>query len=102
MADQLRGRWFSRFDKFREAFWVAVGHDPELAGQFKSGNVGNMKSGKAPSPRESEQVGGRVKYELHHVKPIDIWGAVYDINNMRVLTPKRHIDTHKQVKYYGN
>ncbi|WP_328592888.1 MULTISPECIES: hypothetical protein [Yersinia] len=21
---------------------------------------------------------------------------------MRVLTPKRHIDTHKQVKYYGN
>ncbi len=61
-----------------------------------------MKSGKAPSPRESEQVGGRVKYELHHVKPIDIWGAVYDINNMRVLTPKRHIDTHKQVKYYGN
>ncbi|CNF31927.1 colicin/pyocin immunity family protein [Yersinia mollaretii] len=98
IADQLRGRRFSSFDTFREAFWEVVGHDPELSGQFNSGNVGNMRNGKAPSPRESEHVDRRVKYELHHVKPISMGGAVYDIYNIRVLTPKRHIDIHKKVK----
>ncbi|HHH1520543.1 TPA: HNH endonuclease signature motif containing protein, partial [Yersinia enterocolitica] len=75
-----------------------VANDPELSGQFKFGNLGNIKNGKAPSPRESEQVGSRVKYELHHVKPISKDGAVYDIDNIRVLTPKKHIEIHKEVK----
>ncbi|OVZ77420.1 HNH nuclease [Yersinia kristensenii] len=98
IADKLRGRRFSSFDRFREAFWQEVAKDPELAGQFKSGNLGNINNGKAPSPRESEQVGGRVKYELHHVKPISKGGATYRIDNLRVLTPKRHIEIHKEVE----
>ncbi|MDA5491587.1 colicin-like bacteriocin tRNase domain-containing protein [Yersinia kristensenii] len=98
IADKLRGKEFSSFDRFREAFWQEVGNDPELSKQFKSGNLGNIKNGKAPSPRESEQVGGRVKYELHHVKPISKGGAIYGIDNLRVLTPKRHIEIHKEVK----
>ncbi|EMQ2082007.1 S-type pyocin domain-containing protein [Yersinia enterocolitica] len=98
IADKLRGRKFSNFDRFREAFWQEVANDPELSGQFKFGNLGNIKNGKAPSPRESEQVGSRVKYELHHVKPISKDGAVYDIDNIRVLTPKKHIEIHKEVK----
>ncbi|MGN1976547.1 HNH endonuclease signature motif containing protein, partial [Yersinia enterocolitica] len=98
IANKLRGRKFSNFDRFREAFWQEVANDPELSGQFKFGNLGNIKNGKAPSPRESEQVGSRVKYELHHVKPISKDGAVYDIDNIRVLTPKKHIEIHKEVK----
>lgn len=98
IADKLRGKRFSNFDRFREAFWQEVGNDPELAGQFKSGNLGNINNGKAPSPRETEQVGGRVKYELHHVKLISKGGAIYGIDNLRVLTPKRHIEIHKEVK----
>ncbi|WP_235897017.1 HNH endonuclease signature motif containing protein [Yersinia vastinensis] len=98
IADKLRGQEFSSFDKFREAFWEEVSKEPSLAIQFKSGNLGNIKNGKAPSPRESEQIGSRVKYELHHVKPISDNGAVCDIDNIKVLTPKRHIEIHKEVK----
>ncbi|WP_404975985.1 HNH endonuclease signature motif containing protein [Yersinia intermedia] len=98
IADKLRGRKFSSFGEFRRALWLEISKDPTLSEQFKSGNLGNIKNGKAPSPRESEQVGGRVKHELHHVKPISKGGAVYDIDNIRVLTPKRHIKIHKEVK----
>ncbi|CNF75872.1 colicin/pyocin immunity family protein [Yersinia similis] len=98
IADKLRGRRFSNFGRFRAAFWKVVGEDPNLVKYFKSGNLGNIKNGKAPSPKEREQVGRRVKYELHHLKPISKNGAVYNIENIRVLTPKRHIDIHKGVE----
>ncbi|BFI68292.1 hypothetical protein okayama3_38770 [Yersinia pseudotuberculosis] len=98
IADKLRGRQFSHFGRFRAAFWKVVGEDPNLVKYFKSGNLGNIKNGKAPSPKEREQVGRRVKYELHHLKPISKNGAVYHIENIRVLTPKRHMDIHKGVE----
>ncbi|WP_338137100.1 HNH endonuclease signature motif containing protein [Yersinia bercovieri] len=96
MADQLRGRRFSRFDKFREAFWVAVGHDPELSGQFKLNNQNLMKNGYAPFVNKSDKVGKRVKIELHHKKPISQGGDVYDIDNINAVTPKRHIGIHSE------
>ncbi|WP_413081246.1 HNH endonuclease signature motif containing protein [Yersinia vastinensis] len=45
-------------------------------------------------PPKKEHVGGREKYEIHHVNPINGGGAVYDIDNLRVVTPKRHIEIH--------
>ncbi|PHZ25991.1 HNH endonuclease signature motif containing protein [Yersinia bercovieri] len=96
MADQLRGRWFSRFDKFREAFWVAVGHDPELAGQFIPRNVTRMKHGRSPRTRLIDTVGGRYSFEMHHVKHVNDGGEVYNIDNLHVITPKRHIDIHSK------
>ncbi|EMH7569343.1 S-type pyocin domain-containing protein [Salmonella enterica] len=98
IADKLRGKEFKNFDAFRKAFWTEVGRDPGLSKQFKSGNFGNIQAGKAPAPREAEQVGGRVKYELHHVKPIKDNGGVYDVDNIRVTTPKRHIEIHRGSK----
>nr|WP_241391572.1 HNH endonuclease signature motif containing protein [Yersinia frederiksenii]ULG19878.1 hypothetical protein 49p1_00175 [Yersinia frederiksenii] len=94
IADKLRGSEFANFDAFRKVFWTEVGKDLGLSKQFKEGNFGNIQAGKAPAPRETEQVGGRVKYELHHVKQIKDNGAVYDVDNIRVTTPKRHIEIH--------
>ncbi len=94
IADQLRGRRFSSFDKFREAFWVAVGHDPELLGQFNLRNIAFLKRGYAPYPQVEEQLGGRVKFEIHHVLPIKDGGAVYNIDNLRIVTAKHHIEIH--------
>ncbi|HFT3511815.1 TPA: HNH endonuclease, partial [Klebsiella pneumoniae] len=37
----------------------------------------------------------RKRYELHHLKRIKDDGAVYDVDNIRVMTPKRHIDIQK-------
>ncbi|SDK88964.1 S-type Pyocin [Pseudomonas indica] len=94
IADKLRGKAFSSFDAFRKAFWTEVGNDAELSSQFGRLNQANMKNGFAPFPIPAEQVGGRKVFELHHVEPIAQGGAVYDMDNLRIITPKRHIELH--------
>nr|WP_318382539.1 S-type pyocin domain-containing protein [uncultured Enterobacter sp.] len=95
IADKLRGRTFSNFDGFREAFWQEVSKDPELSKQFDSRNLATMKKGRAPYVRKAEGVGLRVKHELHHMEEIQNGGAVYDVDNLGVTTPKRHIEIHQ-------
>ncbi|MDO1712174.1 HNH endonuclease, partial [Proteus mirabilis] len=95
IADKLRGKKFKNFDDFRKQFWEEVSKDPELAKQFNPGNLGNIKKGKSPVVRESERAGARERFELHHDKPISQGGGVYDMDNLRVTTPKRHIDIHR-------
>ncbi|WP_058970110.1 S-type pyocin domain-containing protein [Type-D symbiont of Plautia stali] len=95
IADKLRGREFANFDAFRKAFWTEVEKDPELSKQFREGSLGSMKLGKSSFVRKKDRVGGRIKHELHHVKPISEGGAVYDVNNLRVMTPKLHIEVHR-------
>lgn len=96
IADQLRGRKFNRFDDFREAFWTAVGRDTELLGQFNGSNQGKLLKGRAPFAPRSEHYGENSRYELHHIDYIKHGGEVYDIENLGVMTPKRHIEIHKQ------
>ncbi|WP_072059717.1 MULTISPECIES: colicin-like bacteriocin tRNase domain-containing protein [Xenorhabdus] len=95
IADKLRGKKFNNFDDFRKQFWEEVSKDPELAKQFSKSNQKLIEKGYAPYPIPEEQVGGRETFELHHVKPISEGGGVYDIDNIRVTTPKRHIDIHR-------
>nr|6ERE_A Chain A, colicin [Escherichia coli]6ERE_B Chain B, colicin [Escherichia coli] len=95
IADKLRDKEFKNFDDFRKKFWKEVAKDPDLAKQFSKANQRNIKDGNAPFARESDQVGGRTTYELHHDKPISQDGGVYDMNNIRVTTPKRAIDIHR-------
>ncbi len=44
--------------------------------------------------------GKRCSFEIHHVEPIKNGGNIYDLDNLRVVTPKRHIEIHsnKEVK----
>lgn len=94
IADRLRGREFSRFDDFREAFWTEVAADPELSSQFSAANRRVMRGGSSPFVQDTEAVGGRKVHELHHVDRIADGGAVYDVDNLRVNTPKNHIKNH--------
>lgn len=94
IADQLRGKRFSSFDDFREAFWTAVGSDPELSGQFNRNNQKLLAKGYAPFTRRNERAGLREKYELHHKVEISKGGAVYDVDNLGVVTPQRHVLIH--------
>ncbi|HCM6938493.1 TPA: S-type pyocin domain-containing protein [Klebsiella aerogenes] len=95
IADKLRGREFANFDAFRRALWYEVGKDTTLTSQLNNSNRKAISKGFSPFPPEAEQVGGRVRYELHHKTPIKDGGAVYDIDNIGILTPKRHINIHK-------
>ena len=94
IADKLRGRTFSNFDGFREAFWQEVSKDPELSKQFIPANVTRAATGRAPRARFADTVGKRRSFEIHHITPISQGGEVYNVDNMGVMTPKRHIDTH--------
>ncbi|MFJ2480343.1 HNH endonuclease signature motif containing protein [Pseudomonas sp. NPDC087598] len=96
IADKLRGREFSSFRAFRKAFWKAVGNDQGLFDQFSRLNKIDLRDGLAPSALPSEQVGKREKFEIHHIKPVSEEGAVYDIDNLTVLTPKQHIELHSK------
>ena len=95
IADKLRGKEFSSFDSFREAFWVEISIDTELSSQFIPANIKRMKDGKAPRARFKDTVGGRRSFELHHMEEIQYGGEVYNIDNLRVNTPRNHIDIHK-------
>lgn len=96
IADQLRGRIFRNFKQFREEFWMAVANDPELSKDFIARNIERMLSGKAPKTRKIDSVGKRRSFEIHHIHELAKGGAVYDIDNMRILTPKLHIHTHRE------
>lgn len=95
IADKLQGRKFSTFDTFRKAFWTEVGKDPELLKQFKNRNKTLVKKGQSSFVCESEYADKRQRFELHHIKRVVDGGAVYDIDNIRVVTPKRHIEIHR-------
>lgn len=98
IADQLRGKEFKNFREFRETFWKAVASDPELAKQFILTNRDRMITGKAAKSRKADAVGKRSSFELHHIDEVAKGGDIYNIENIRVLTPKRHIDIHKEVQ----
>ncbi|WP_226596894.1 S-type pyocin domain-containing protein [Marinobacter nauticus] len=96
IADRLRGREFASFDRFREAFWLEVSGDHTLLSQFKGSNQELIKQGYAPFPRFRDQAGGREKYEIHHLEEIQNGGAVYDLDNMTITTPRNHIRIHSK------
>lgn len=95
ISDKLRGNEFSSFDAFRSVFWKEVSQNEELIKQFSTQNQARMKLGKAPKTRSQDKVGKRNSFELHHVDEIQHGGKVYDVDNIRINTPKNHINIHK-------
>lgn len=95
IADQLRGRKFSSFNSFRRAFWVSVSKDQELSSQFSSRDLDRMRAGSAPRANEADMVGMRQSHEIHHIELISEGGEVYNVDNLRVNTPKNHIEVHQ-------
>ncbi|TDV53462.1 S-type pyocin [Pseudomonas helmanticensis] len=94
IADQLRGKSFASFDSFRRALWKAVA-STGLVEQFTDNNVDRMREGKAPKARYRDRAGKRGSFELHHADEVAKGGKVYDVDNLNVVTPKHHIDIHR-------
>ncbi|WP_256577043.1 S-type pyocin domain-containing protein [Pseudomonas sp. Irchel s3b6] len=94
IADKLRGREFSNFNAFRKAFWKTVAADQQLSAELSHISKIETLQGLAARAPQAGHVGKRQKFELHHVIPINEGGAVFDADNLRILTPKQHIETH--------
>ena len=95
IADKLRGRRFANWDRARKAIWLAVSEDPILLSQFNRGNQIRLRAGRSPRALRSEQIGGRKVFEIHHLTPIGTGGDVYNIDNLKITTPKLHIQIHR-------
>lgn len=96
IAGGLRGKTFSRWSKLKEAIWIAIANDPELRKQFSENDLDLMGRGSAPFTRESGRLGSRQTFNLHHIHPVAQGGAVYDLDNLAIMTPKAHVDIHKK------
>nr|WP_290447693.1 S-type pyocin domain-containing protein [Pseudomonas sp. 21LCFQ02] len=98
IANQLRGMRFNNFSRFREAFWRLVAADEVLGKQFIPSEISRMKQGYAPVVPENQRSGARQVFEIHHIEFISNGGAVYDVDNLIIMTPKGHIKLHAEVK----
>lgn len=86
IASQLRGRAFNSFDEFRQEFWRLIAADPELSKGFNADNLKRMaEEGQAPFG-----LSGQGGYELHHITPLEHGGALYDLDNIAVVTDFYH------------
>lgn len=94
VADAIRGKEFRDFDAFRGELWKVIANTPELSKQFNPTNNKLMSRGYAPKARIADHHKGHATFILHHVTPISQGGAVYDIENIRVVTPKAHNKIH--------
>jgi hypothetical protein len=90
IADKMKGKTYNNFDEFRQDFWKNVADDPNLSKQFTQDNIYCMKAGAAPRVELSQQLGKQQSYVLHHKTPINQGGAVYDIDNVQIVTPRFH------------
>lgn len=98
IAEQLIGREFKTFNNFREAFWKAVAADPALSAQFNENNLTRMRDrGYAPKTTSAQQHKSQISFILHHVQPIAADGGVYDMDNIRIVTPAAHQKIHSKV-----
>lgn len=69
--------------------------DPEISKQFIPANKTRMSQGLAPRAKNKNTIGGRRSFELHHNICISNCGKIYDIDNLSVTTPKKHIEIHR-------
>ncbi|WP_331462077.1 S-type pyocin domain-containing protein [Pseudomonas sp. CDFA 610] len=98
IAEQLRGQKFNSFDGLREAIWLAASKDPELSRHFSFINNREVSKKRAPYALPEDRIGSRVKLEIHHKHWISNGGAVYDLDNLTIMTPKEHIQTHRKTR----
>jgi hypothetical protein len=95
VAKQLQGRSFQTFDDLRGAVWQAVARDAELSKGFGLKNLQQMESGYAPfAPRAFQDEAFGLRFNLHHVRTIGNGGPVYDLSNIRIVSPKTHYGLH--------
>lgn len=95
IAQVLKGTEFRNFDAFRRKFWKTIANDPELSKQFDDRNLRRMKKhGYAPTAPFQDRHMSLTSHAIHHAIPISENGGVYDMDNLRIVTPSAHNNIH--------
>lgn len=96
VASKLRGKKFSSWAAFRRRLWQTIGRSPLFEKEFTPAELQIMRRGLAPFAELDEVVGKKIKYEIHHVVRIADGGDVYDVDNLRIISPTFHQALHKR------
>lgn len=60
-----------------------------------------MSKRDAPVILREQSIGKRITYELHHKTPIHAGGAVYDLSNIMIVTPRYHLEALDKTIHFG-
>jgi hypothetical protein len=97
VARQLEGQTFNRFGDLRAAIWRSVANDADLSTGFGKASLGQMAEGNAPfAPRvyQTNPSDAGMRFNLHHIETVASGGPVYDLSNLRIVSPKVHFGLH--------
>jgi hypothetical protein len=92
IARRMQGMEFKNFAEFREVFWKFVAQDRNLSNGWPADDLSRMQDGKAPKAPPSERTGRKANsvYQLDHSYDLQYGGGVYDLDSIRVVTPRFH------------
>jgi len=97
VAKQLDGQSFKTFPDLQAAIWRTIGSDAELSASFGPQSLAQTAKGNAPFVPPAFQTNASnagMRFNLHHVDPISDGGAVYDLSNLRIVSPRIHYGIH--------
>jgi hypothetical protein len=101
VGEVLVGQDFLSFQEFRKAFWKAISQSA-YQGEFSSDNRERMSQGCAPRAMDSQSLGDRSAYELHHILPLHHGGEVLDLKNLMITTPRFHREVLHPPFHFGS
>ena len=91
VAQALKGQSFNTFGDLRSAVWRAIAADENLSGAFRQKSFSEIEAGRAPfAPPAFQNTQFGLKFNLHHVQSIAAGGKVYDLSNLRIVSPVTH------------
>ena len=91
------GRQFNNFSELRSAIWEYISGNSDLNTGFSRANLSKMADGlspSAPSQYLAESGAFGDTFNLHHIEAIENGGAVYDLSNLHIVSPKVHFEIH--------
>ncbi|MCI0912716.1 S-type pyocin [Pseudomonas putida] len=86
IAQKLAEQSFANFDEFSESFWMAVAEDPVYSHQFVTSQLNRIKQGWPPRAPFGETAKAVRNYQLCHLDPPTLGGAMYDAENLRIMS----------------
>ena len=85
--------------ELRGAIYEAIGNS-SYAAEFSTRNQNFMLGLQAPYAPRNLQTGesySQQKYNIHHVKPVEDGGDVYNLDNLEIVAPKTHDEIHAEI-----
>jgi LysM domain len=94
VLDKLKGQRLNSGSDLTRAIWKAVADTPELAKDLTKGDIWRIRNNLSPRALKEDWYGKQRALVVHHNNEIQHGGAVYDLSNLTIVTPKAHNRLH--------